>query len=239
MPFIDIILFALVAAFLVFRLWGVLGRRDGHEGNYPDIFNRDSESRDDNVVPFTDTDRDADIVDAEVEPEPGYEGFSPAPGRALPEDEISPLTRGLSDIQAADPGFVPSEFLSGARIAFEMTIDAFAAGNTTALKSLLGPEVLANFQRAIRDREAAGETLEETLVGINSADIVEAWLESKTAYVTVKFISEQISVTRDEHGDVVNGDPEKILELTDFWTFARSTRSRNPNWSLVETRSLD
>lgn len=234
---IDLIFFAVIAVFLVIRLRNVLGRRDGHEGGHRDPFaDRDDKGapknapENDNVVPLRDEDDGLFGPEDEAGDEP----------RPHPEAGTGdPLTEGLSKIQAADPSFVPSEFLSGARIAFEMILDAFAAGDTATLKPILSSDVFANFQSAIRNREAAGETLEEALVGIKSADILEAWVEAKTAYVTVKFISEQISAVYDENGDVVEGDPNKIIEITDFWTFSRSVRTRDPNWTLVETRSPD
>jgi predicted lipid-binding transport protein (Tim44 family) len=120
-----------------------------------------------------------------------------------------------------------------------MILDAYAKGDSQTLKPLLNPEVFANFSQAIRDREQAGETLEDTLVGIKSAEIVEAYLDGRTVNVTVKFVSEQINVTRDESGDVVDGNPNAVIEVTDFWTFARDAKSRDPNWTLVATNSLD
>ncbi|MCP5370450.1 MAG: Tim44 domain-containing protein [Hyphomicrobiales bacterium] len=237
--FFDIILFAMIAAFLVLRLRSILGRRDGHEGGFPDPFKRRPgkparPSRDDgdNVVQLPDR--------SEPEDEDKNEDvFAEAPESQVPPGEMTPLMQGLSAVRAADPSFTESEFVNGARIAFEMILNAYVAGDTAQLKTLLSPEVFSNFQQAIREREKAGEVLEETLVGINSAEIVEADMEGRTASVTVKFVSEQVSVTRDEAGDVIDGDPSAVTEVTDFWTFSRDTRSRNPNWALVATRSLD
>ena len=235
LQFVDIIFFAVIAAFLVARLWGVLGRRDGHEGDYRDIFKPDQDNdagfgkedkaNDDNVVPLRED--DAPVTET-----------SAAPDGAPSAASSGPLA-GIAQIQEIDPGFVPSEFLSGARIAFEMILDAFASGDTATLKPLLSADVFANFQSAIRDREAAGEKLEETLVGFKLVDIEEAWTETMVAYVTVRFVSEQISAVRDENGDVVEGNPTKVIEITDLWTFSRTIRSRDPNWILVETKSLD
>ena len=97
------------------------------------------------------------------------------------------------------------------------------------LQQLLGGEVFDGFQRAIREREERGEKVESSLVGIDKADIIEAEVKNRTAYVTVKFVSELISVTRDAEGEVVEGDPKKVREVTDIWTFAREVASRNPN----------
>ena len=103
----------------------------------------------------------------------------------------------------------------------------------------LTAEVFEGFEGAIRERESRGEKVESNLVGINKADIIESDVKKNTAYVTVKFVSELISVTRDAEGDVVEGDPKKVREVTDIWTFARDISSKNPNWKLVATESAN
>ena len=222
--FIDIIFFAMIAAFLVLRLRSVLGRRDGHESGHRDPFAASSgaERTSDKIVHLPDqsvAEEEEDRIDwAEAD---------------------SPLAEGLARIRQGDSNFDENEFLSGARMAFEMILSAYAEGNDQALEPLLSPEVYGNFTRAIEDRKRAGETVEETLVGIKECVILEASMEGRTAQITVKFVSEQVSVTRDRDGEVSDGDPNAVIEVTDFWTFARDTRSRDLNWTLVETRSLD
>ncbi len=227
LPFFDIILFAMIAAFLVLRLRSVLGRRDGHKGGRRNPFARSlpEEQADEKVVHLPSA-RDAE-ADADTEAE------------AVGDDAEGDLAAGFRKIKAADRGFEPTEILSGARIAFELVLSAYASGDTKALKPLLSAEVLDNFAQPIREREAAGETMEHTLIGVKSADIVEAFLDGRTAHVTVKFVTDQANVTRDANGEVVDGDPSAVTEVTDFWTFARDTGSRDPNWTLVATRSLD
>lgn len=225
---IDILLFAMIAVYLVFRLRNVLGRRDGHEGNYTDPFQQDRET--------PDSSRD----DAWAEPDDNVVQLpdqSDAPSDAGTADGA--LRDGVLAIQRLDGGFDPDEFLSGAGQAFEMILNAYAEGDTQTLKSLLSAEVYGNFSQAIRDREQAGEVLEDTLVGIDKAVVVEAWVEGRVAFVTVKFVSQQINVTRDENGDVVDGDPNQVISVTDYWTFSRDTRSSDPNWALVATQSDD
>ena len=226
--FIDIIFFAMIAAFLVLRLRGVLGRRDGHEGNFRDsLKDRKNGKSDNNVVQLPDAS------------EPQFEDDSEDPDIAADGASDDPLSQGLAQIQGADPGFDPDEFISGAQIAFELVIEAYASGDTSTLKPLLSPEVFANFSQVIRDREKASETLEDILVGITFAEIVEAFVEDRAANITAKFVTEQINVTRDENSDVIDGNPTTVINVTDFWTFARDIKSRDPNWALVATSSLD
>ena len=141
--------------------------------------------------------------------------------------------------KSADSDFNAEEFLAGARVAFEMILSAYASGDREALENLLSSEVYDNFRSAIDDREATGQQMEETLVGIRSADIVEAYLDGSRAHVTTKFFSEQVHVLRDSEGQVIEGNPNQVADVVDFWTFARDTSASDPNWRLVATRSLD
>jgi len=228
-PFLDIILFALIAAFLVLRLRSVLGRRDGHQGPTWDPFGTSSrrDRADDNVVRLPD--RSDPPADDEMAPALEDE----------PSDAATPMEAGLAQIKIADPQFDSNEFVSGTRIAFEMVLVSFAVGDTDTLRPLLSPEVFGNFSQSILDREQAGETMETTLVGIRTAELVEAYMAGRTAHLTVKFVSEQIMVVRDEAGEVIEGDPTVVTQVTDFWTFTRDTRNRDPNWILVATGTLE
>ncbi len=225
----DIILLALFAVFLVFRLYKVLGRRTGHEQpREPFAGIPSDEARRDKVIPLPNR-RAAGADEADREPASG--------GAAAPESPDGTMQAGIARIRAVDPGFEPAGFLAGARAAFEIILSAFAAGDAATLRPLLNDEVFENFSKAIKARQQAGETLKTTLVGINSADIIEADLAGRNAVVTVKIVSEQINVTQDAEGKVVEGDPSTVASVTDLWTFARNTRSRDPNWTLVATRS--
>lgn len=221
--FIDIVFFAMIAAFLVLRLRSVLGRRTGSERQRPDIgFGRQTVERPDNVP-----DNVVELPDRR---------------RTVPEGPAdaytgTPLAAGISQVRIADPSFSPEPFLQGARGAFEMIVAAYAAGDRATLRPLLANEVMANFEAAIDAREQAGEKLDTELVSIKSADLAEVVMEGRVARVTVKFVTEQVNVVRDRDGKVIDGDPTRVAEVTDLWTFARDTGSRDPNWVLVATRS--
>ncbi len=237
--FLDIILFAAIAAFFVLRLRNVLGKRHGHEKRSEHDPFQPREQSDDKIIHLPDRGKPErgvadDEIDADEVLEPGPEGAREgAKGGAAQ----SPLEAGLTQIKLADRNFDPEDFLTGAAAAFEMIVNAFAAGDTETLRPLLSDDVFEGFAGAIKTREANNERLETTLIGIESKEIIEAELQGRTAFVTVKFVSEQINVTRDAEGEVVDGDPNHVTQITDIWTFARNTRSRDPNWTLVATRS--
>ena len=222
--FVDIIFFALVAGFIILRLRSVLGRRTGNERRQD---------------PF-------------AKPQPGAKTPEPvdAPADAPQRGEVvqlprrtssesapagSPLAAGLTQIKVADPAFDEATFEKGSRAAVEYIVTAFAAGERDKLRPLLNDEVYGNFESAIVAREALGHKSETTLVRIKSAQIVEARMENPTALVTVKYVTEQINVTRDATGKVIEGNPDRITDVTDIWTFARNTRSNDPNWMLIDT----
>ncbi|MGQ0664936.1 MAG: Tim44/TimA family putative adaptor protein [Pseudomonadota bacterium] len=215
LAFLDIIFFAMVAAFLILRLRGVLGRRTGEEK--PERWR----ARPPEALPGR-----GEISNSVTRlPDPGA---PPAAGEPS-------LEAVLTQIKVADSSFDPRSFASGARAAFEIVVAAFAQGDTTALRPLLSDEVYDNFAGEIGQRQQAKRTLETSLVGIRSAEIVDARMDGRTAVVTVKFVSDQVNVTRDAAGEVVEGDPNHVTAVTDVWTFARNTRSQDPNWALVAT----
>ena len=216
---LDIVLFAMVAAFLVLRLRSVLGKRTGHEQPRQDpISQRNQEAETDgNVVELPNRNDTADPM-TDLDPD-------------------DPLTAGIADIRGADDSFDPGGFADGALGAFEMIVQGFAEGDRDNLQMLLADDVYENFEAAIDEREEAEETLESTIIGIKSAEVIEAEMDGKNAMVTVKFVSEQVNVTRDSEDRIIDGDPNQVTEITDIWTFSRDTTSRDPNWKLVETRS--
>jgi predicted lipid-binding transport protein (Tim44 family) len=152
-------------------------------------------------------------------------------------DNATPFEAAITQMRIADPRFDVREFVGGARAAFEMVVEAFAKGDRKTLQQLLSPEVYENFESAIREREQKNHTLENTLIRVVSTDAIEAELEDRIASITVKIVSEQVNVSKNAAGEVVDGNPNHITEVTDIWTFSRDLRSRDPNWKLVATRS--
>ena len=231
----------IVAVIVIFKLRSVLGRRTPEDEARADKNMRAQQAQDqaaaaarDKVVAMPR--RGAEVVagpvasDAAVaaaETEARIKEF--AAGNASVES-------GLLQLMKADAAFDPKSFLDGAKQAYEMIVTAFAEGNRKVLKDLLSKEVFDGFVEAIADRESRAEQIDQSFVGINKANIVEAEVKGGVAQLTVRFVSQLISATRDKAGAVINGDPQRIKEVTDIWTFARELNSRNPNWRLVATQ---
>ncbi len=225
--FVDILLLAMIAGFIVLRLRGVLGRRTGNERPPRERFSRrDVEKKAEGGRPLP---PGRDSVDAPAQgpsPLPDIEKFAP-PG--------SPVAAGLLEVREADRFFDPDQFLEGAKGAYETIVDAFAAGDRRSLRPLLADEVYDSFDSVIDRRERDALVVDSSFVGIEKAEILAASLKEKVAEIRVKFISEIISATKNADGAVVEGDPNAVRRVTDIWTFARDTRSSNPNWMLVAT----
>jgi predicted lipid-binding transport protein (Tim44 family) len=127
--------------------------------------------------------------------------------------------------------------MQGARAAFTMIVEDFAKGDMTRIENLLGPNVRPHFQNAIEARRKAGQVMESRVARIREAEATTAHVEDTIANVTIRFVSEQENVLRDAGGRVIGGAPETVEEITDIWTFSRDTKSADPNWILIETRS--
>jgi predicted lipid-binding transport protein (Tim44 family) len=241
--FIDVIFFAMIAIFLILRLRGVLGKRDGNEGTgFLDLFKQDLDA----IKPERENDsrkvvklskgtlKDEDLVTTENNGK--QDSFKKA---SIEAEGVKSLTTGILEVQSFEPNFNDEDFLVGARVAFEMILKAFALADVDELKPLVSHEVYGNFAKAIQDREQAGHVMEDTLVGIMKSEIVEAYMEGNQAHITIKYTSEQVNAVRNGNGDVVEGDASVVLTVVDFWTFARDTKNLDPNWLLVATRSLE
>ncbi|MBX4946027.1 Tim44/TimA family putative adaptor protein [Rhizobium binae] len=225
-----ITLFFLVAAVLIFfQLRSVLGRRTGNEKPPRDLY----APRDGAPAEAADAGKVVTLPrrDATAEDE---DRFSAIDAVAAPG---TPLNESLRALNKADPAFSPKEFLNGARMAYEMIVMAYADGDRKTLKNLLSREVYDGFDAAIGEREARGEKVKSTFVGIDKAEITHAETKGSEAQITVRIVSQLISATYDKADVLIEGDAENVAEVNDLWTFARDTRSRDPNWKLVATES--
>lgn len=213
---LEIVLLAMVAGFLGLRLYSVLGRRAEHEEeSVPQRFDSD-----DNVSGIA---RPAPATSVAVKPLAELEGVMPA------------VDRGLREIAAADNKFDLGQFLEGARGAYRMILEAFWQGDRETLRELCDDDVYAGFAAALDAREAAGETLDNTLIRIEETRIHSASLDGRMARIALLFVADVATITRDKDGNVIAGSLDDAIESRDVWTFARNTAARDPNWVLDET----
>ena len=216
---IDLVLFGMIAAFLVLRLRGILGKRNGFE-------RQEQAQRGPVAVPGMGRPVPA-TIDAKAEPA--------APLRPLPEAG-SPAGIALQQMRQVDRNFDPARFIAGADAAFRMIVTGYAGGDRVALRPLLGDETYRSFEAAIAAREAAGETMKSEIRSIEQASIEAAALTGTIGTITVKFVSDQVSETLDKDGRPVHGT-DAVTEITDIWTFERDLAQPDPAWRMTEARS--
>lgn len=229
---------AAVALMVVWRLRSVLGQRTGTERPPIDPYapprrpngSAPVETGGGKVLEFPSSKEEpVKKVEAEAEPKaPVWTGFAKAG---------SPLAAGFEKLAQADPGFSPREFLEGAKLAYEMIVEAFARGDKPALKNLLSKDVFDGFSKAIDARAQAGEKLDFQFVGFEKVDFMSVSLAGKRASIVVKFASQMISATHDKAGALIDGNPKEVRDITDIWTFERDVAQKDPNWRVVATET--
>nr|WP_321455190.1 Tim44/TimA family putative adaptor protein [uncultured Cohaesibacter sp.] len=230
------VVFLIIAVVLFWRLKDVLGTRTGNEADPFDPFS-DHENTGEKTAPPAD-----DVGDNVIAlPERVENEKEAAEEKTRRIEKIAPegssLNAALSQLMVMDRSFDPDSFVSGAKIAYEMIVTAYAEGDRKTLKKLLAADVFAGFTSALDQREANKLRVDFTFIGINKCSIVEAEIAGNEAQITVRFVSSITSCTKDDVGHVIEGDPNAVEEVTDIWTFSRDVTSRNPNWKLVGTES--
>jgi predicted lipid-binding transport protein (Tim44 family) len=203
----DIIVYAVIAGFLVVWLMRILGQKNGSEVQRPNPFA--------GGVPQE---------SAENQKIVSLPGLTPS------------VDAGLVQIALADRNFDAARFIENAKDAFAIVVAAFAQGDRATLKDLLAEKVYKSFDGAITAREASGKTVVTEVVAVREADIIEAVLSGKHASVAVRFKADETYVETDAAGKVTAGHPERLVTMTDVWVFTRDTRSSDPRWFVSETR---
>jgi predicted lipid-binding transport protein (Tim44 family) len=213
---IDLVLFGMIAAFLVLRLRSILGKRTGFERQTPPV--------QPNPRPAV-----GPVIDARAEP------VQPAAAQTVP-DAASRTGQALAQMGTLDRGFDPARFLAGADQAFRMIVAAFAAGDRAGLRSLLSDETYKAFEQAIATREKTGESQVSEIKSMQHLSIEAAEVKGRVGSITVRIVSDQVSYTRDKDGRPLTGT-DAVTEITDLWTFERDLTQQDPTWRLVAARS--
>lgn len=218
--YFDILVLLVVVAVIFYRLRSVLGVRNVNDNNRKtaeenaaklfDLLMKEAEQKQMNIM-----------VQNELS------------STSVEGKELSETDKVLLNI----PNFDKNRFLSGAKKAFEVIVEAFAKGDVSTLELLVNKKLLNKFQDVLEQRRIDGVVAETDFIGFNNAEIVEAKINSnKVAKIIVKFVSEQVNLLKNKHGDVIEGDDRFIQCITDVWTFERTLTSSNPNWLLVSTK---
>jgi predicted lipid-binding transport protein (Tim44 family) len=222
---LDIIVLA-VAGVVLWRLFRTLGRRTGYQpppGEMTDMKRLPGyEQGEDKVVTL---------------PGRKNEAASAIPARAGATMGADPLGQALTELAIQDKNFDTASFLEGARLAYEMIVTAFARADRETLRPLLGDDVYAGFDAAMRSREETGRHMETRIAGEIKTRLIDARVEGRQAYLTVEFDTPLISFVRDREDTLVEGHPERARDVTDIWTFTRILKNRDPNWLLVATEA--
>ena len=235
---VSLIIFALLAVFVIWKLRSVLGTRTGHEQPpYEPPF----ESRKDAASPSDKSDygrilRLPTVDQRIVAAAPGQSNQVRTDGWASFAKPGSDVWTGLDRLASADSNFDPTTFLKGAASAYEMIVAAFAAGDAATLERLLSREIFGNFESAINERNARGERMETTIVAVETPKFEDVRLTDGLAQVTLRFETKTISNTRAQTGEIVEGSADRVADHVDLWTFARPVASLDPNWRLVATQ---
>lgn len=225
----EIVILAMIAAFLGLRLYSVLGRRAEHEeepiqGRFEGRQGQPGAPR---VPAQPKAEAKADAKQAERQP------FAPRQ-REMPLAPPS-VERGLAEIANADRRFDAFAFVEGARSAYRLILESFWKGDKAELRALCDGDVYDSFAGAIDARLTAGETLDNRLIRIEEAAIISAGVDRGLARITIRFRSDIAAVTRDAEGHVIAGSLDDAIEAVDIWTFSRRIDAAGPDWLLDET----
>ena len=216
----DIIIYAVVAAVMVFWLKNVIGTRHGEERQRPNPFEganeQSPEPKPNNVMD--------NVID--------HDSIAPRSGETAKDD----VEAGLVQIALADRNFDSNDFKENATDAFTMIVTAFAEADRETLQDLCTDEVYKAFDAALVEREAKGETVSTEIHSVRKADIVAAGVEKrKKAFVAIRFTADETYVIEDKDGNILAGHPDRVTEMTDKWTFSRDVKSSDPRWFLSKT----
>lgn len=221
---VDIVIWAMVAGFIFLRLRSVLGRRTGNE-RPPQTGGRFG--------------RQSAAADGQSPGDAESAGSGPADEAGLASFKgLAPQIRqSLEAIWRRDKAFDLETFMDGAKKAYEVILEGFWAGTRDDIRPYISDDIFDQFSSVIESREKEGLTVENKLVETTGLSVDDARLEGDVAEITLRFVSDIIAITRNRDGDLVEGNMSDAVKVTDIWTFARSTLSQDPNWTLIATRA--
>ncbi len=226
----DILIYIVVVIVLFFWLKNVLGTRHGSERERPNPLS---------PPPNEQASTSTNTAAADVQPAPSPQDDAVRSGVDMPRNvsiASKDVDDGLMQISLADRRFELDYFIQGAQEAFVIIVEAFAKGDRDTLKPLLADEIYSSFDTAIANREKREEKMETEIQAVRKSDILKAWKQDNMAFIRIRFTADEVTSTKDENGEIIAGDPDRVFEMKDVWTFGRNIKSKDPAWLLYETR---
>ena len=208
LPYLDILIFAIIAVFLIFRLKNILGTKTGFEDS-----NFNKNKTENNIANVVSIDRKKTTQSNDIE------------------------NKKMLKIREIDKTYDHIQFIEGSQIFFKMVLDAFVEGNLDKVKEFIKPSVLKNFNSVIKERNKESETLIINLKSINKTEIFSSEINKTVLRISVLFETFQIKALKDKDNNLIDGDLNKEILVKDIWVFERKINYLNPNWTLIETKS--
>lgn len=221
-PYGDLVVLGAIAAFIILRYRSILGKKTGHDMSKPKVKVEPPKPQERVIQMPQKEHRAAVVVKAKED-------------IALADIDDAEISSALAKMKQTDENFTISDFMDGAKAAFDMVVEAFSTHDKDTLKSLLSKEIYKEFEESISEQQKEKRRAQNTLVSIKKAEITEAEMSKNIATITVRFDSEQINVIVDEEGKVIEGNLSDIHDIEDEWVFERDMKSRNPNWTIIDT----
>ena len=215
-PYIDIIILAMIAIFIINRLRNALGKKTGNES---DIVEKFTQKR----TEFKESEPD-DISK-------GQNKRKPVDRKHHSDPKIN---KSINEILKIEPNFDPSSFCNGAKKAFEYILTEYCKDNIKSLEKLVSKNILSSFSAQIKERQKKSEKLEITVISIKEPAIKNIAVQKNKAIIKLFFASEQVQLTKDKNDKVIEGDSNQILSIAENWTFSKDMKSKDPNWTLEE-----
>ena len=235
----DMLLYAIIAAGLVFWLKSILGTTDDEEEEKrEELHKKISKAREEGEAPesfLSPIKKKSNNLNDNIVKLNALSGENISLPRHVRFDNKT-AENNLDDIAITKPDFELAHFIQGAEYAFPMIIEAFAQGDLDTLRDVLDDSVFKGFEQAIKAREKKGETVTTNVQSIDKMEIVEAFVKNEIFFITVRFFANEICVIRDKEGKIISGDPDKVTQMVDVWVFGQPESNEGPEWFLYETR---
>ncbi len=217
-PYFDILILAMIAVFIINRLRNVLGKKTGNENDIVEKFTQRKSS-------FKESDPDETSNKKLKNEEDSLEN------KVFHSDNS--INNSIKQILKVDPNFDIESFYNGAKRAFEFILTEYSKNNIKSLDKIISKNIKFAFDEQIKQRQKRSENLEITVISVKEPILQDVSIKNKSiAVAKIHFDSEQVQITKNKDGDIIEGDPNQILSIKENWTFSKNLKTADPNWTL-------